>query len=95
MYKVSREPATPLSHLPRMPRKAAAAPDAALPPDGAASANPPSHPTFVPAAKKVGPQFNIVETRELLRLVAAVKPIGWQGWSEVERLFNEKAGAGV
>jgi hypothetical protein len=43
----------------------------------------------------VGPQFNIVETRELLRLVAAVKPIGGQGWSEVERQFNEKASAGV
>jgi hypothetical protein len=82
-----------------MPRKAGAAAGAA-PADEASSASLPSSNSTsgpsvaVPTAKKVGAQFNVVETRELLRIVSIVKPIGGQGWSEVERQFNEKAAGG-
>jgi hypothetical protein len=37
----------------------------------------------------------MLETRELICLVATIKPIGGQGWNEVERQFNEKASAGM
>jgi hypothetical protein len=80
-----------------MPRKAGASPVAAAPAEEPAQTSPPLASIAVapPTTKKVGAQFNIVETRELLLIVAEVKPIGGQGWSEVERQFNQKAANGV
>ncbi len=72
-----------------MPRKGPAAGE------GAATQEAPPSAAVPPAKRQVGAQFNIVETRELLRLVALLKPIGAHGWAEVERQFNEKATAGV
>ena len=80
-----------------MPRKSVTSPVGAPPPDALPPTSGQSQPIAIPAptTKKVGTQFNIVETRELLRIVAAVKPIGGQGWSEVERQFNINAANGL
>ncbi len=77
-----------------MPHKAPAAADVALQQEVQPSA---FSQASAPTSKRmqVGMLFNIDETRELLCIIANVKPIGGQGWNEVELQFNKKSVAGM